>query len=134
MDVHGGATAVPLGQRYGRPRRQVRTVQGDLGRVRARAGDPEFVGGGHGDLVVEAHREKDVGQVMETVGAGCPHRELDVDLRGDADGDTHLPGSLCWGLALVKTGAGTVTCRVLVVDGDLGEDLDGGGHSPGPSC
>jgi hypothetical protein len=66
-----------------------------LGRVRALAGDPEFVGRGHGDLVVQTDREEDVGQVVEAVGARGTHRELDVDLGGDADGDAHLPGSSC---------------------------------------
>ena len=65
---------------------RLRAVQGDLGGVRARAGDAQLVGGGHGDLVVEADGEEDVGQVVEAVRAARADRELDVDLGGDADG------------------------------------------------
>lgn len=96
MQVDGGLDAVPLREGEGGAGGQVRAVQGHLVGVRARAGQAQRRGGGRGDLVVEADGEEDVGEVVEPVGAGGAHRELDVDLGGDADGDAHgVPGSLC---------------------------------------
>ncbi len=87
VQVDGRVDAVPLGQGQRGAGGEVGGVQRYLGGVRSRAGDAQRVGGGGGDLVVQADGEEDVGQVVEAVGAGRADGELDVDLGGDADGD-----------------------------------------------
>ena len=83
VDVDVRGQSVAGGQQLRGPRRQVRTVQGDLVGVGALAGDRQRRRAGrHGDLVVQRHREEDVRQVVEAVGARAAHRQLDVDLRG----------------------------------------------------